>query len=611
MNRQFSTRKAAYIAVALFLAVPAAYAQRGNRAAGGAAAAASEDKPEEGIPVTNELVVSKCGTCHTKDAKGNLSRISWERSTPEGWEEAIKRMVRLNGLVISPVDARTVVKYLATYHGLAPSEAKPVMYMAEHRTQDETIIPNDVVRGACTTCHAFGRPMSWRRSKDDWKLLENLHVALYAQADVHFRRPPRGMGGGAGGAGGGGGAVAGGGAATAATGVTGDAVTTPPGPEPGEAALDFLSKSATLHTPEWAEWRARLRAPRLAGRWLVSATVPGYGKYVGEMMIEPGPADDEFKTSVTLKSVKTGNVVKRSGTALVYAGYSWRGRSKGVVPAKAAPDDLQKEARETLWISPDQLTAEGRWFWGEYQEFGFDVKLIRASTEPTLISSASYSVKAGTNGTRLRILGDALPANITAADLDLGAGVKISKIVSHSKSEIVAEVDVDKGAVSGMRDIGLGRSILQNAFAVYDKVDYLKVTPETALARLGSDVHPKGYQQFEAIGYSNGADGKPHTADDVDLGPIDADWSVEEFMAVYGDDDKNFVGHLSETAFFTPAADGPNPERKFSRNNYGDVWVVATAKNEKDKNGKPLTSRSYLVVSVPTYIKWDQPEVSQ
>jgi len=124
-------------------------------------------------------------------------------------------------------------------------------------------------------------------------------------------------------------------------------------------------------------------------------------------------------------------------------------------------------------------------------------------------------------------------------------------------------------------------------------------------------VHPKGYQQFEAIGYSNGADGKPHTADDVDLGPIDADWSVEEFMAVYGDDDKNFVGHLSETAFFTPAADGPNPERKFSRNNYGDVWVVATAKNEKDKNGKPLTSRSYLVVSVPTYIKWDQPEVSQ
>jgi quinohemoprotein amine dehydrogenase len=131
------------------------------------------------------------------------------------------------------------------------------------------------------------------------------------------------------------------------------------------------------------------------------------------------------------------------------------------------------------------------------------------------------------------------------------------------------------------------------------------------LAHLGSDVHPKGFQQFEAVGFENGVDGKPHTADDVELGPVDAVWSVEEFMSVYGDDDKSFVGHLSETALFTPASDGPNPERKFSRNNYGDVWVVAQAKNEKDKDGKPLIGKSYLVVTVPTYIKWDQPEVSK
>src|SRR5262249_40224623 len=85
-----------------------------------AAEPAIEEKPEEGIPVTDPLVISKCGTCHTKDDKGNLSRISWERATPEGWEEAIKRMVRLNGLNITPVEARSVLKYLSTYHGLAP-----------------------------------------------------------------------------------------------------------------------------------------------------------------------------------------------------------------------------------------------------------------------------------------------------------------------------------------------------------------------------------------------------------------------------------------------------------------------------------------------------------
>ena len=44
----------------------------------------AEEKPEEGIPVTDPLVLAKCGTCHAKDDKGNLSRISWERSTPEG-----------------------------------------------------------------------------------------------------------------------------------------------------------------------------------------------------------------------------------------------------------------------------------------------------------------------------------------------------------------------------------------------------------------------------------------------------------------------------------------------------------------------------------------------
>ena len=71
---------------------------------------------EEGFPVTDPLVIKKCGTCHTKDEKGNLSRISWTRTTPEGWEEAIKRMVRLNGLVITSEEAKPILKYLATNH---------------------------------------------------------------------------------------------------------------------------------------------------------------------------------------------------------------------------------------------------------------------------------------------------------------------------------------------------------------------------------------------------------------------------------------------------------------------------------------------------------------
>jgi quinohemoprotein amine dehydrogenase len=549
------------------------------------------EKPEEGIPVTDPLVISKCGTCHTKDAKGNLTRISWERATPEGWEEAIKRMIRQNGVALTPAEARSIVKYLATYHGLAPEEAKPVMYMAEHRILDETNIPNDDVRGACTNCHAFGRPLSWRRTKEEWKLLTNLHVALYATADTAFRHGLH--------------AYAPGGNAPLVMGAMGGAPLLPV-----DAALDFLGKSAPLHTPEWAAWRARMRAPKIAGRWLVSADVPGRGRYYGEMQVEPGAADDEFITRVSLTSVKDGSKLSRSGTGLVYAGYSWRGRSKGTGPAGSSPD-VSAEAREAMFISPDQLSADGRWYWGEYQEFGFDVKLERATSEPKLFGLDRVALKTGSQSARVRVLGDNLPAQLAASDLDFGSGVTVRRVVSHTAGEVVAELDVAADALPGKRDVSLRRAVLTGGLAVYDRVDYIKVVPDSALAHLGSEVHPKGLQQFEAIGYQRGEDGKSHTADDVELGPVDVNWSVEEFLSMYGDDDKDFVGTLSPTGLFTPALDGPNPKRKFSRNNYGDIWVVATAKNEKGMDGRPLVGKSYLVVTVPLYIKWDQPEVGQ
>jgi quinohemoprotein amine dehydrogenase len=577
------TKVAVWAAVVALFAVVPAQAQSASQTP----AATAQEKPEDGIPVTDPLVIAKCGTCHTRDDKGNLSRISWERSTPEGWEESIKRMVRLNGLEISPAEARSVVKYLSTYHGLAPEEAKPVMYMAEHRVLDEAV-PNETVRTTCMGCHAIGRAISWRRSKEDWRLLTNLHVFLYAQADVAFRRGFFGNGN-----------------APVIPQLQEDA------PPLVEQTIDYLAKSAPLHTPEWAAWQARMRAPKLVGRWLVTAHIPGRGNYYGELVLEPGTADDEFQTRVKLQSVNDSSSITRSGQGLVFAGYSWRGRSKGTTPAAGAPDDLAQEMREAMWVSPDQLHAEGRWFWGEYQEFGVDVKLQRASADPTLLGIDRTMLKQGSQTNRVRLIGDNLPAQVAPTDLDFGTGVTVRRIVSHTPSEVVAEVDVASNAVPGKRDIVFRRSVLESALAVYDRVDYIKVLPEASLAHLGSDVHPKGYQQFEAVAYQRGADDKMHTADDVELGPIDVTWSVEEYLSVYGDDDKDFVGTLSSSGLFTPALDGPNPKRKFSRNNYGDVWAVATAKSEKDKDGQPLTGRSYLVVTVPTYIKWDQPEVTK
>lgn len=595
---------------------PAAFAQgRGGGRAGGGRSGAPAAPTEEGIPVTDALTISKCASCHAKDDKGNLTRISWIRTTPEGWEEAIKRMVRLNGLTLQPADAKAIVKYLSTSHGLAPEEAKPAMYMAEHRIQDE-VIPNESLRSTCNNCHALGRVYQWHRTREEWSALADTHSALYSQAESAFRRNGAGRGGAAAatastGRGRGGAAAA----AAQAFGEAPAAAATPAVTISLDATLDFLGKNYDLHTPEWAAWRARMRAPKLAGKWLISAHILGKGKYYGDLTITQGVAEDEFTTSVKLYSVNGGPAITRTGTGLVYTGYSWRGRSKGAaLSANAAPDDLSREMREALWISPDQTWAEGRWFWGEYQEFGVDVKLRRMTTEPILLTLDKYSLKSGSKGQKVRLLGANLPAKVGPEDLDFGSGVKVTSIISHSPAEIVAQVDVAADAVSGKRDLILGTSTLEGALAVYDKVDYIKVLPETALARLGGDeksVHPRGYQQLEAVAYQRGEDGKLHTPDDIDLGPVDVVWSVEEFYASFGDDDKEFVGSLDNKGLFTPNIDGPNPQRKFSRNNYGDVWVVATAKNEKDKEGKPLVGKSYLVVAVPTYIRWDQPEVSE
>jgi quinohemoprotein amine dehydrogenase len=507
---------------------------------------------EAGIPVSDPLVIAKCGTCHAPDEYGNMQRISWERTTPEGWQDALKRMILVNGVSLTPPEARSIVAYLSTYHGLAPEEAKPIMYDAERRIHEETNLPSENVRNACTKCHTFARALSWRRSLDDWKQFADMHASRF-----HF----------------------------------------PPNTE----AVAFLARAAALHTPEWDAWSAHTRTPNLTGRWLLTASIPGHGKYFGELRVQPADStrdDAEFSTSVLLTSVNDGSGILRAGRSVVYGAYAWRGRSKGEPPS-SAPGDPNSEAREVLWIAPDQSTAEGRWFWGQYQEFGFDVKLRRPSSDPTLLLVDRSSLKTGSEVNRVRLIGDRLPARVTPADLDFGPGVIVRRIVSNTPREVVAEVDVAPDARLGKRDVALLGSVAPGAIAIYDRVDYVKVVPDSALAAFGDQTHPRGYQQFEAIGYQRGADGKSHTADDVELGPLgplgpndDVTWSLEVFYSAPGSS-PDFVGQVSPAGLFTPAVDS-------AKTNF-DVWVIATAKSEKGANGKPLVGKSYLVVTVPSY----------
>ncbi len=495
---------------------------------------------EEGIPVADPLVLAKCGSCHARDDRGNMQRISWERTTPEGWQGALKRMILQQRVSLTPEEARSIVKYLSDSHGLAPEEAKPIEYEAERRVQEETGIPSDSLRQACSKCHSFARSLSWRRSREDWKQFVDSHSAHYNTRS-------------------------------------------------GEEAVSFLANAAPLHTSAWDAWIAHTEKPNLAGRWLVSAYLPGRGSYYGEMQIDQD--GDDYNTRAGLKSERDGSRVIRRGRSTVFGGDAWRGRSGGVEPA-SSPDDPLADAREVLLVSPDRSTAEGRWFWGQYQEFGFEVKMWRASSEAALIGVDGSALKSGSSANRIRLSGHNFPPQIAGTDLNFGPGVVVRRVVSNTSNEIVVELDVAAGAPLGKRDVSFRQTTLPGAMTIYDRVDYIQVMPDSAMSSFADATHPKGYRQFEAIGYQRGPDGKLHTADDLALGPVDVEWTVEKFhAATAGSSDS--IGAISPLGLFTPASGD-------FKNNF-DVWVIATVKDEKDGNGAPLVGKSYMVLTVPTY----------
>ena len=133
-----------------------------------AAPAPMAEKAEEGIPITDPTVRKACGSCHRADEKGQMSRISFRRTTPEGWQTSILRMAALNAVQIGPATARGVVKYLSNNLGLAPEEAKTASWETERRLIDYKYTASPDTEIGCIQCHSMGRGISQRRSKDGW-----------------------------------------------------------------------------------------------------------------------------------------------------------------------------------------------------------------------------------------------------------------------------------------------------------------------------------------------------------------------------------------------------------------------------------------------------------
>src|SRR5262249_31468120 len=341
-------------------------------------------------------------------------------TTPEGWEETIKRMVGLNSVKLEPADARLILRYLADRHGLAPEEARPAAFEAERRQIDYKYTDRDTER-TCSACHSMGRVISQRRPKEEWELLIAMPRGYYPLSDFQaFRRggpPPRDQ---------------------------------QPGPDgrppdnrhPMEKAVAHLSGALPLTTPEWSAWAATMRPPRIEGVWALGGYQIGKGPVFGRVTIAPqgGSDSSEFTTQASYSIPRTGEQVTRTGRAIVYTGYQWRGRSN--------QPDQSHELREVMFVDRDWRHMNGRWFTGAYEEFGIDVKLVRIGSDPIVLGIGPSMIKSGGAAQQVRIYGANLPRAQTA-DLNFGPGISIDRVVEASPEQLVVAVSVANDALPG------------------------------------------------------------------------------------------------------------------------------------------------------------------
>lgn len=532
---------------------------------------------EDGTPITSAAVKAACGDCHAEDAKHRFTRISYRRTTPEGWQETIRRMVSLNKASIEPDQAREVVKYLSDHLGLAPEELKPAAFEVERRLIDFKYTGDAETERVCSSCHSIGRVMLQRRSAQEWNLLINMHRGWYPLVDFQvFRRQ---------------------GPADTEPGADGRP---PDNRHPYEKAVAHLKSAFPLTTQEWTAWSATMRSPQLAGTWALRGYENGSGPFYGQMTVTPGASPDEFTTSTSFTYPRSGKTVTRAGRAVIYTGFQWRGRS-------TVGGDDATSLREVMMVDRDWRTLSGRWFTGGYDELGVDIQLTRVSREPVVLGLDRPSIKVSSSAQGVRLYGANFPANLSASDIDFGRGVSVTRVVSSTPTLATIDVAVAADAPPGAHDLVVSGVVSRAAVAIYSQIDFIKISPGWNMARVGGVVFPKMMAQFEAIAYSNGPDGKPDTNDDIALGPVDATWTTEEYMTTYDDDDVKFVGEIDgRNGTFTPALDGPNPARAGNRNNVGDVWVVATVPAPPGAASQtPMRARAHLVVTVPLFMRWD------
>ncbi|MBO3276936.1 quinohemoprotein amine dehydrogenase subunit alpha [Pseudomonas schmalbachii] len=490
------------------------------------------------------LLKQNCQGCHTPEGENGLSRISQQRKTPEGWVMTIARMQIMHGLKIADDDRRELVKYLADTQGLAPSETDGMRYAMERRLNTvEKFDP--LVAQMCGRCHSGARVALQRRPAEEWNHLVDFHVGQFATLEYQTKSRDRDW-----------------------LGITRSKI------------VPALAEQYALDNPAWGDWqKQRPQAASLAGQWSFSGHMPSRGDVRGVMTVKPD-AGDQFAVQVK-GQYADGTPFDGEGSAVLFSGYEWRANLKvGDVAMRQVFSALNGEMK-------------GRMFETEHDERGLDITAAKEGQSKLLAVQPGY-LKAGSEA-ELTLVGSDL-----SGKPDLGAGVEVLQVLEQSPQKVRVKVKAAADAVAGVHEVSVGAA-KGASLALYKDIAEVKVVPEFSVARVGGNggSTPKVQGRFDAEAWGKGADGQPYR-----IGVFPAKWSVEPFdKQAHEDQDVKFAGLMdAASGVFVPGDAGPNPQRKKTGNNAGNLKVVAAV----EEGGKSLKGEGQMIVTVQ---RWNNPPI--
>lgn len=493
-----------------------------------------------------EILRNSCGGCHQQSTPGHFARISEIRKSPEGWLMTVFRMEHVHHVQITEADRDVLIRYLSDTQGLAPSETTPARYALERRPNVTDMTLPGELQVMCARCHSAARIALQRRDASDW--LKHVHWHLAQWPTIEYQQNARDR-------------------------LWWQKATT--------EVPEELGKLYPLRTTVWDQWRAQPHAD-LSGTWLVFSHEPGAGDSWGTATVSSS-GEAQYTVTYSLDTSK-GQHVTGDSKAIVYTGFEWRGT--GSLSGR--------DIREVFAVSEDGQKMSGRWFEADHSEIGADWVAVRAG-EAQIVALTPTAARVGTT-TRITVLGSGLSGPVS-----LGPGTR-SKVVSREAHSLTIDVRVDSKAAPGYRELVIGQLHRAESLAVYDRIDRVDVTPAFGIARVGGGKIDPVAAQFEAVAYRDVPEPSGKTQP-IRVGVLPVTWSVQPFNEdAKAADDVKFAGRVSADGRFLPAGAGPNPQRKFSANNAGNLSVLATL----DDGGKSLSGKAHLIVTVQ---RWNTPPI--